>query len=149
MRVILRPLRWARPAWTLPALNLLCAVGLCAISGFMLWDMRQDAERRATASARSLVQVLGRGINRSIATYDLSLRAIVDGMRLPTVMNADLETRILILFERAANAENFGHTCQTAWNVDPGSASKVDPLDGYGVTPLISPAERVGVAQPG
>ncbi|MFY9289866.1 MAG: hypothetical protein WAP03_04080 [Methylorubrum rhodinum] len=39
--------------------------------------------------------------------------------------------------------------CQTAWNVDPGSASKVDPLDGYGVTPLISPAERVGVAQPG
>ncbi|KQT45629.1 hypothetical protein ASG52_15925 [Methylobacterium sp. Leaf456] len=108
--MILRPLRWARPAWTLPVLNLLCVFGLCAVSGFMLWDMRRDAERRATASARSLVQVLGRDINRSIATYDLSLRAIVDGMRLPAVMNADPETRNLILFDRAANAENFGHT---------------------------------------
>ena len=25
--------------------------------------------------------------------------------------------------------------CQTAWNVDPRSASKIDPLDGCGVTP--------------
>ncbi|WP_084673988.1 Arm DNA-binding domain-containing protein [Methylobacterium sp. WSM2598] len=39
--------------------------------------------------------------------------------------------------------------CQTAWNVDPRSASKIDPLDGCGVTPLISPAEPVGEAQPG
>ena len=39
--------------------------------------------------------------------------------------------------------------CQTAWNVDPGSASKIDPLDGCVVTPLVSPAERIEVAQPG
>lgn len=110
MRMILRPICWARSAWMLPVLNLLCVIGLCAVSGFMLWDMRQDAERRATASARSLVQVLGRDINRSLATYDLSLRAIVDGMRLPAVMDAEPETRKLILFDRAANAENFGHT---------------------------------------
>ena len=40
-------------------------------------------------------------------------------------------------------------SCQTAWNVDPGSASKIDPLDGCVVTPLVSPAERIEVAQPG
>jgi hypothetical protein len=34
-------------------------------------------------------------------------------------------------------------------NVDPGSASKIDPLDGCVVTPLVSPAERIEVAQPG
>ena len=39
--------------------------------------------------------------------------------------------------------------CQTALNIDPGSASNFDPLNGYGGTPLISPAKRVGVAQPG
>ncbi|TXM60985.1 hypothetical protein FV226_27710 [Methylobacterium sp. WL12] len=39
--------------------------------------------------------------------------------------------------------------CQTALNIDPGSASNFDPPDGYGGTPLISPAKRVGVAQPG
>ncbi|WP_244478931.1 response regulator, partial [Methylobacterium sp. Leaf106] len=34
--------------------------------------------------------------------------------------------------------------CQTALNIDPGSASNFDPPDGYGGTPLISPAKRVG-----
>ena len=105
-----RYLRWTRSPWALAALNLLCVVGLCAVSAFMLWDMRRDAERRATAAAQSLVQVLSRDIARSVAMYDLSLRAIVDGWRLPAVMNADPETRQLILFDRAANAENFGHT---------------------------------------
>ncbi|UYW24858.1 sensor domain-containing diguanylate cyclase [Methylorubrum extorquens] len=101
---------WTRSPWLLAALNLLCVVGLCAVSAFMLWDMRRDAERRATAAAQSLVQVLSRDIARNIGMYDLSLRAIVDGWRLPAVRNADPETRQLILFDRAANAENFGHT---------------------------------------
>lgn len=105
-----RHLWWTRSPWLLAALNLLCVIGLCAVSAFMLWDMRRDAERRATAAAQSLVQVLSRDIGRSIGMYDLSLRAIVDGWRLPAVMNADPETRQLILFDRAANAENFGHT---------------------------------------
>ncbi|CAO4140507.1 sensor domain-containing diguanylate cyclase [Methylorubrum aminovorans] len=105
-----RHLWWTRSPWLLAVLNLLCVVGLCAVSAFMLWDMRRDAERRATAAAQSLVQVLSRDIGRSIGMYDLSLRAIVDGWRLPAVMNADPETRQLILFDRAANAENFGHT---------------------------------------
>lgn len=105
-----RHLWWTRSPWLLSGLNLLCVVGLCAVSAFMLWDMRRDAERRATAAAQSLVQVLSRDIARSVGMYDLSLRAIVDGWRLPAVMNADPETRQLILFDRAANAENFGHT---------------------------------------
>ncbi|OHV15820.1 hypothetical protein BK022_16290 [Methylorubrum extorquens] len=105
-----RHLWWTRSPWLLAALNLLCVVGLCAVSAFMLWDMRRDAERRATAAAQSLVQVLSRDIARNIGMYDLSLRAIVDGWRLPAVRNADPETRQLILFDRAANAENFGHT---------------------------------------
>jgi hypothetical protein len=44
---------------------------------FMLWDMRRDAERRTTAAAQSLVQVLSRDIARSIGMYDLSLRAVL------------------------------------------------------------------------
>jgi hypothetical protein len=52
------------------------------------------------------------------------------------------------LRERALARYEAGE-CQTAWNVDPGSASKIDPLDGCVVTPLVSPAERIEVAQPG
>ncbi|WP_165937921.1 sensor domain-containing diguanylate cyclase [Methylobacterium segetis] len=76
----------------------------------MLWDMRLDAARRTRIASHSLVQVLGRDIARNIELYDLSLRAIVDGMKLPAVVNADPATRQLILFDRAATAENFGHT---------------------------------------
>ncbi|WP_307355338.1 hypothetical protein, partial [Methylobacterium brachiatum] len=40
-----------------------------------------------------------------------------------------------------AVARSSSAVCQTALNIDPGSASNFDPLDGYGGTPLISPAK--------
>ncbi|PZP66032.1 hypothetical protein, partial [Methylorubrum populi] len=47
--------------------------------------------------------------------------------------------------EAARNAPDgqasYEPDCQTALNIDPGSASNFDPLDGYGGTPLISPAK--------
>ncbi|GEP12818.1 GGDEF domain-containing protein [Methylobacterium gnaphalii] len=95
-------------AW-LSCVNLLCVIGVCAVSAFMLWQMRLDAGRQAAITSRSLVQLLGRDIARNLEMYDLSLRAVVDGMKLPAVANADPETRQMILFDRAATAKNFGY----------------------------------------
>src|SRR4051812_27828121 len=99
-----RPFRWTRSAAWLGAFNLLSVIGLCAVSVFMLWQMRLDAARRAEITARSLVQVLGRDIARNIELYDLSLRAVVDGLKRPEVMEASPELRHMILFDRAASA---------------------------------------------
>ena len=54
-----------------------------------------------------------------------------------------------LLKEEAGIRKGGRPLCQTALNIDPGSASNFDPPDGYGGTSLISPAKRVGVAQPG
>lgn len=102
--------RWTHSARWLSAINLLAVVGLCLVSGYMLWQMRVDAARRSEVTSRSLVQVLGRDIARNIELYDLSLRAVVDGLKLPELAQADPALRQMILFDRAATAENFGHT---------------------------------------
>jgi diguanylate cyclase (GGDEF)-like protein len=108
--VLLQRFRWTHSARWLSAINLLAVIGLCAVSAFMLWQMRLDAARRSEVTSRSLVQVLGRDIARNIELYDLALRAVVDGLKLPELAQADPELRQMILFDRAATAENFGHT---------------------------------------
>lgn len=104
---------WTHSSRWLTALNVLAIVGLCIVSGLMLWDSRVEAGRRMEASSRSLLQVLWRDIARNIELYDLSLRAVVDGMKLPAVVDAPPDIRQMILFDRAATAENFGHTVVT------------------------------------
>ncbi|MBB2961910.1 diguanylate cyclase [Methylobacterium sp. R2-1] len=104
-----QPFRWTRSALWLGALNLLVVIGFCAVSAFMLWQMRLDAARRSEITSRSLVHVLGRDIARNIELYDLSLRAVVDGMKRPDVMQATPELRHLILFDRATSATGFAY----------------------------------------
>ena len=52
--------QWTRSAAWLSVLSVLTMIGLCAVSGFMLWQMRLDAARRAEITSRSLIQVLQR-----------------------------------------------------------------------------------------
>lgn len=100
---------WTGSAIWLSAFNLLAIIGLCVVSTFMLWQMRLDAARRAEIAARSLVQVLGRDIARNIELYDLSLRAVVDGMKRPDVADLSPELRHMLLFDRAATALGYGN----------------------------------------
>lgn len=107
---IRRIVAYARSPLCLAGSSLLMLVGLCAVSAVMLWNMRLDAAQRSAMASHSLVRVLSRDIARNIEMYDLSLRAIVDGMRIPAVAQASPEIRHMILFDRATTAENFGHT---------------------------------------
>ena len=92
----------------LTAVNLVCVAGLCLVSALMLWDMRREAAQRAEIAARSLVQVIERDIARNIDLYDLSLQAVVDGMKREDVAQAAPELRRMVLFDRAASALGFG-----------------------------------------
>ncbi|MHC2016225.1 sensor domain-containing diguanylate cyclase [Methylobacterium sp. CM6247] len=100
---------WTQSALWLGALNLFSVIGLCAISAFMLWQMRLDAEQRTEITSRSLVEVLARDIARNIELYDLSLQATVDNLQLTEVLQASPKLRHLILFDRAISAAGFAY----------------------------------------
>ncbi|WP_191971057.1 GGDEF domain-containing protein [Methylobacterium soli] len=104
-------------------------IGLCAVSVFMLWQMRLDAARRTEITSRSLIQVLGRDIARNIELYDLSLRAVVDGMKRPDVADLSPDLRHMLLFDRAATALGYGSivVLDAAGNVVTSSQSAIPP----------------------
>ncbi|WP_267427738.1 sensor domain-containing diguanylate cyclase [Methylobacterium sp. GC_Met_2] len=111
MLTLLRPRRSSIPALSsrgVAALNWITVAGLAGVSGLMLWTMHDDAAERADAASHALVQVLSRDIARNIELLDLSLQAVVDGLQIPAVRDAEPAVRRMILFDRASTARNFG-----------------------------------------
>ncbi|MDN3570264.1 sensor domain-containing diguanylate cyclase [Methylobacterium longum] len=93
-------------AWI--ALGVLAPIGMLAVSGLMLLDLRRDAWDKAEQTSRNLLQVLERDIARNIEMYDLSIRAAVDNLRTPGLADMAPALRQLILFDRAATARDMG-----------------------------------------
>jgi diguanylate cyclase (GGDEF)-like protein len=90
------------------ALSVVAPFGMLAVSGFMLFDLRQDAWERAEQTSKNLLQVLERDIARNVEMYDLSLQSAVENSRAPGVAEVDAKLRQLILFDRAATARDMG-----------------------------------------
>lgn len=95
-----------------PAGIICCAVliwlsiaGLCAGMLVVTYD---DARTRAVQNASNLALMLEREILRSVAGYDLSLRAVTGGAANPRVMALPPDLRDLVLFDRSASAGYFG-----------------------------------------
>lgn len=108
---MLPPHRLARPLgstrlWI--ALGVLAPLGMLGVSGLMLLDLRRDAWDRAEQTSKNLVQVIERDIARNIEMYDLSLRAVVDNLKAPGLEAVSPALRQLILFDRAATAQDLG-----------------------------------------
>ncbi|MCJ2102522.1 sensor domain-containing diguanylate cyclase [Methylobacterium sp. E-046] len=97
-----------RSARTGIALGVLAPIGMLAVSGLMLLDLRRDAWDKAEQTSRNLLQVLERDIARNIEMYDLSIRGTVDNLRAPGLAEAEAPLRQLILFDRAATARDMG-----------------------------------------
>jgi diguanylate cyclase (GGDEF)-like protein len=51
---------------------------------------------------------MGSDISRNIDLYDLSLQAVVDGLKLPQIDSIDEQLRQMVLFDRAATAKDLG-----------------------------------------
>lgn len=90
------------------ALSAALAVVFLALCVLVLWQMRDDAARRAQDGARNLALLIERDTARNLTLYDLSLQAVIDGMRLPDIAQLRPEVRQMVLFDRSASAEDVG-----------------------------------------
>ncbi|MEA3023238.1 MAG: hypothetical protein QOK01_2090, partial [Alphaproteobacteria bacterium] len=92
--------------WNL-AFNLI-TIGFCAICLLLSLDVRRSAWEQARLSVGNLVSAIQTDIERNIELYDLSLQAVVDGLREPDIGAIRPEIRQLVLFDRAATAKYMG-----------------------------------------
>ncbi|GAB6843544.1 diguanylate cyclase (GGDEF)-like protein [Methylorubrum rhodinum] len=104
----LRLARGLRSARTRIALGILAPLGMLALSGLMLLDLRRDAWDRAERTSRNLLQVLEGDIARNFEVIDLSLRAVIDNLKASGVNEVSPLLRQLILFDRAVTARDMG-----------------------------------------
>ncbi|WP_264049943.1 sensor domain-containing diguanylate cyclase [Methylobacterium flocculans] len=100
--------RRLRSARTWIVLGVLAPLGMLAVSGLMLLDLRQDAWDKAGQTSKNLLQVIERDIARNVEIVDLSLRAVQDNLRAPGLAQLEPEMRQLVLFDRAASARDLG-----------------------------------------
>jgi diguanylate cyclase (GGDEF)-like protein len=68
---------------------------------------RRDRDKALDAAA-NLVATIANDISRNIQLYEMSLQAVIDGLKLPDINKVDPELRRLILFDRAATAKDLG-----------------------------------------
>lgn len=90
------------------AFGVLAPLGMVAISGMMLLDLRQDAWDKARQTSSNLLQVIERDIARNAEIIDLSLRGVIENIGSPEVANASPTARKLMLFDRAVTAKDIG-----------------------------------------
>jgi diguanylate cyclase (GGDEF)-like protein len=88
--------------------GLAITLGFSAICGFVLWKSRDRDREEARQSAANLIATISSEIDRNLELYDLSLQAVVDGMKLPELSQINPELRQLVLFDRAATAKDMG-----------------------------------------
>lgn len=109
-----RSFKWQAPFRNVPAPCLVVIAGvaialfmvaLCAVS---LYQSRLDAMARASDTSRNLVLIAERDIERNFELYDLSLQAVIDGVKDPEVMRLPPRLRRELLFDRAATARYLG-----------------------------------------
>lgn len=88
--------------------GIMTAAAVTCFVGVMLYEMRADAFTRARDSAANLALVLQRDIERNVEIYELSMQAIIDGAKDPTIINLPPQIRQLVLFDRSSNAKDLG-----------------------------------------
>ena len=89
-------------------LGLTVSLSFSAICGWILWQSGDRDYLHAREAAANLVSSLASEIDRNIELYDLSLQAVVDGMKLPEINKISPELRQVVLFDRASTAKDMG-----------------------------------------
>jgi signal transduction histidine kinase/CheY-like chemotaxis protein len=92
-------------------LGLVCigavTLGFILVCTAILLDARRDATAQAATEARNIAATVAQEVARNLELYDLSLQAVVQGLRTPGLKTLDPELRQMILFDRAAKAPYF------------------------------------------
>src|SRR5438477_3954026 len=83
-------------------------VGFCAISAHFLLETHRATWGRAADTATSMVAAIRSDVIRNIETLDLSLQAVIDGLKFPGLDQMNPELRHRVLFDRSATARHLG-----------------------------------------
>jgi diguanylate cyclase (GGDEF)-like protein len=81
--------------------GVLFAIAMLSISIAILYGGRQDAMQHSVEWSRNTLLVIERDLTHDIELCDLSLQAVVDGVRRPDVMAAPTLIRRAMLFDRS------------------------------------------------
>ena len=92
--------------WTV-AVSLVVA-GFCAASVMMLRDLRRDTWTQAATSELNLAKALAEDVDRDLELFDLSLRAVADGLSGPDLANLSPRLQDMMLSDRAATGRYLG-----------------------------------------
>lgn len=84
------------------------AIALASIIAIALYQMHLDAFARARDAADNLSLILQRDIERNIEVYELSLEAVIDGVRDQAVLRLPPTIRQRALFDRLTDAKDMG-----------------------------------------
>ncbi len=88
--------------------SLIVTLGFCSICAGVLSKMRHDDYEKALQSSENLVATIEADIARNIELYDLSLEAVIEGLKLPEIYQLSRTLRHVILFDRSATAKHMG-----------------------------------------
>ncbi|MGR3906308.1 sensor domain-containing diguanylate cyclase [Burkholderia sp. SR8] len=94
--------------YTIVAIGIVVACALMGLCVLQLLQSRNDALERASETSRNLGLIAERDIERNFELYDLSLQAVIDGLKRPDVMNAPPSLRRAVLFDNAMTAQFLG-----------------------------------------
>jgi len=104
------PKQSAAPMKRLIALGLVITLGFSTVCAIVLWESRNRDLEQARKSAVNIVATIASEVARNFELYDLSLGAVVDGLNVPGLSAVSPKMRQMILFDRAASAEDMGST---------------------------------------
>lgn len=90
------------------AISIVLASAILAIAVWVLAQMRDDALRRAQDSVFNVSLLVERDVSRNLEIYDLSLRAVLDGLKQPGVLDLKPAMRQMVLFDGSASAKDMG-----------------------------------------
>ncbi|WP_269504468.1 sensor domain-containing diguanylate cyclase [Burkholderia sp. IMCC1007] len=94
--------------YTIVVIGIVVACALMGLCVLQLFQSRNDALERASETSRNLGLIAERDIERNFELYDLSLQAVIDGLKRPDVMNAPASLRRAVLFDNAMTAQFLG-----------------------------------------
>ncbi|MBN3847036.1 GGDEF domain-containing protein, partial [Paraburkholderia sp. Ac-20342] len=90
------------------AISIVLAGAILAIAVWLLAQMRDDALRRAQDSVDNVSLLVERDVSRNLEIYDLSLRAVIDGLEQPGVLELPPTIRQMVLFDGSISAKDMG-----------------------------------------
>ncbi len=91
-------------AWLAAGVAIVLA-GFSVLSAVVLTEMRHASWDKASDASKNIVTTIEADIARTLESYDLSLQAVIDGLKLPQIQRVEPELRQVILFDRAATAK--------------------------------------------